>query len=395
MENEGAFKSMDFGHFKIVPLLALTFLLALLITGCAAGEPATFTFSETDLLPAQPAEMLQPTAALTLKTEPTPTSTRLAGFDTKQLGNMVYQLNVVAQALPGSNGFVSLTDGHFEQLYPDSAVGVVADLVDHAEGDLNADGLDDAAALLAVNTGGTGVFMQLATVTQGSGGLSHTATLYLGDRVRVESLVIEDGVLRVRMITHSPEDPMCCPSQSITRDYILQDDLLLTPEQSQVLPLAETTIQALKTGDMAALAQLVHPVGGLRFSPYAYVLPEHLVFSSAQLPGLMDDPSIYTWGAFDGSGEPIQLTFADYFTRFVYSKDFASAEQVSLDQRQGFSNTLDNRREFYPQSVVVEYYLPGENPDYAGMDWQSLRLVFQQQDGAWYLAGVIHDEWTI
>jgi hypothetical protein len=29
------------------------------------------------------------------------------------------------------------------------------------------------------------------------------------------------------------------------------------------------------------------------------------------------------------------------------------------------------------------------------MDWESLRLVFQEEGGVWYLVGVIHDEWTI
>jgi hypothetical protein len=29
------------------------------------------------------------------------------------------------------------------------------------------------------------------------------------------------------------------------------------------------------------------------------------------------------------------------------------------------------------------------------MDWRSLRLVFMQDGGTWYLAGIIHDQWTI
>jgi hypothetical protein len=29
------------------------------------------------------------------------------------------------------------------------------------------------------------------------------------------------------------------------------------------------------------------------------------------------------------------------------------------------------------------------------MDWESLRLVFVQEDGAWWLVGIVHDEWTI
>jgi hypothetical protein len=206
---------------------------------------------------------------------------------------------------------------------------------------------------------------------------------------------IKDGSIRVPMLIHAPDDPQCCPSLEVTREYRLEDGLLVTPEQSQVIPLAETAIQALKGGDLAALASLAHPADGLRFSPYSYVLPEHLAFSPEQLPRLLDDSNIYTWGNFDGSGEPIQMTFADYFSRFIYSKDFANAMQVSLDQRLGRGNTLDNSHEFYTGAIVVEYFIPGENPDYGGMDWQSLRLVFQQADGKWYLAGVIHDEWTI
>jgi hypothetical protein len=385
---------MEYSYIRFM-LLAAVLLLALLISGCATGEPAASTLSANAAQPAQPAGEISPAAAHSPAPEPTLTPSLTPGFDLQQLGNMAYQLDIVDQALPDSDGSITLSEGHFERPYPDSASGVVVDLVDHALGDLNADGIEDAVALLAINTGGSGTFINLAAVIQETGVVSHTATLFLGDRVRVESLNIEDGALEVQMIAHASDDPQCCPSQQVTQTYTLQGDLLVTPGQSQVLPLAETAIQALKTRDIAELASLVHPEVGLRFSPYAYVRSEHQVFSPDQLSGLMDDAIIYTWGAFDGSGEPIQMTFAGYFDRFVYSKDFASAEQVSLDRRLGAGNTLDNSGEFYPQSVVVEYHLPGENPEYGGLDWQSLRLVFQQQDGAWHLVGIIHDEWTI
>jgi hypothetical protein len=29
------------------------------------------------------------------------------------------------------------------------------------------------------------------------------------------------------------------------------------------------------------------------------------------------------------------------------------------------------------------------------MDWQSLRLVFEETAGNWYLVGIVHDQWTI
>jgi hypothetical protein len=44
--------------------------------------------------------------------------------------------------------------------------------------------------------------------------------------------------------------------------------------------------------------------------------------------------------------------------------------------------------------MVVEYYFPGFDPQYEGMDWRSLRLIFLQDNDVWYLAGIVHDQWT-
>jgi hypothetical protein len=55
---------------------------------------------------------------------------------------------------------------------------------------------------------------------------------------------------------------------------------------------------------------------------------------------------------------------------------------------------VSNASEYFPGSVVVEYYFPGFDSKYAGMDWQSLRLVFQQENGQWYLVALVHSQWT-
>jgi hypothetical protein len=164
----------------------------------------------------------------------------------------------------------------------------------------------------------------------------------------------------------------------------------------EVVPeLANQAVLALKNRDMQALAALVHPISGLRFTPYAYVQPSDLVFPAQQLPGLFEDPTVYHWGVYDGSGEPMDLTFAQYYEEFVYDQDYAQAEEVGYNERLGTGNSIDNSQEFYPGAFVVEYHFPGFDPQYAGMDWRSLRLVFQQHEGTWYLVGVVHDEWTI
>lgn len=165
---------------------------------------------------------------------------------------------------------------------------------------------------------------------------------------------------------------------------------------------AAQIIMDLKDGDLAALAGRVHRDKGVRFSPYTYVraVPgapggEDLVFSADQVPGLGSDPTVYHWGTFDGSGEPIDLTFADYFDRFVYDVDFAAPGVVGFAETIGRGNTINNIPDVYPEAVTVEYHFEGIDPQYAGLDWRSLRLVLEEKDGIWYLVGIVHDEWTI
>jgi hypothetical protein len=394
IQKNGAMLSMDNKNIKTVSMLLFSLFIMVLATSCATTNLTPSTSPEAGSQPMQPTAAVSPaiTSTPTPDTFP-PTSTPLA-IDDAMLQNMTYQLGIIQQALPGSDGKIKLTDGHFEQRYSDSASGVSIDYILGATGDLNGDGSSDGIALLGINTGGSGEFVYLVGFLNENGQPEQIAVKYLGDRTKIEALAIDGGDIKIRRITHAPEDPLCCPSQDVTEDYILRDNQLVTTEQSEVLPLANAAIQALAAKDMDKLAKLASPSSGLRFSPYSFVRPEDLAFSPEQLRGLLDDPTVYMWGTFDGSGEPIQMTFAEYYERFVYSKDFASADQIGLNERLGQGNTIDNSQEFYPDAVVVEYHLPGENPDYSGMDWQSLRLVFQQQEGQWYLVGIIHDEWT-
>jgi hypothetical protein len=170
------------------------------------------------------------------------------------------------------------------------------------------------------------------------------------------------------------------------------------PEPTSTLTLEETAervINALRAKDLAAVAEFVHPSEGVRFSPYGYVQESHQVFMPGDLAELAGSEEVYVWGQYDGSGEPIELTFDAYYDEFVYTSDFANAEQIAVNQRLGQGNTINNISEFYPDSSFVEYHFSGFDPEYEGMDWESLRLVFKQENGTWFLVGVVHDQWTI
>ncbi|MBW4081542.1 hypothetical protein [Paenibacillus sp. S150] len=160
---------------------------------------------------------------------------------------------------------------------------------------------------------------------------------------------------------------------------------------------AATVVRALQQGNMETLASWAHRDKGIRFSPYAYVNTEaDLVFGRDELKGLMQDSGDYVWGEFAGSGESIKLSFAEYFKRFVYDADFLNDAETALNKGLGHGTTLNNINEVYPKDSYdfVEYYIDGVDPAYEGMDWRSLRLVFEKIGDDRALVGIVHDEWT-
>ncbi len=159
---------------------------------------------------------------------------------------------------------------------------------------------------------------------------------------------------------------------------------------------ATEVVKALREKDLEKLSQAVHPEKGVRFSPYGYVNVEtDLVFTREQVRNLGNDSKVYNWGSYDGSGLPIELDFEGYYNKFIYDVDFMNAPEVAYNKVLGKGNSLVNTLDVYPKAIVVEYHFPGFDPQYEGMDWRSLRLVFEKKDNTWYIVGIIHDQWTI
>jgi len=169
------------------------------------------------------------------------------------------------------------------------------------------------------------------------------------------------------------------------------------PAELALTDRANQTILALQQSDWTTLGTIVHPTKGVRFSPYANVHSGpngDLVFKGADLKSAAASSSVLHWGAFDGSGKPMDLTFAQYEKQFVYDVDFARAPQIGWDKPIGEGNTINNLTQVYPGDRFIEYHFPGFDPKYQGMDWKSLRLVFENQGGTWYLVGIVHAQWT-
>lgn len=190
-----------------------------------------------------------------------------------------------------------------------------------------------------------------------------------------------------------PDDPVV-DSTSTSPDTATT----VTPEptESDLIATADSVVAALADSNWTKLARYVHPEHGVRFAPYAYVDSSAQVFTREQIPRLGGGSQTYLWGHYDGTGDPIDLTFGDYYKEFIYDKAYQHAPHGNPNEQLGSGNSLNNIADFYAGRDVsfVEYYVPGTD-EYNGMNWGSLRLVFEQEENTWYLVAIIHDEWTI
>jgi hypothetical protein len=178
----------------------------------------------------------------------------------------------------------------------------------------------------------------------------------------------------------------------IDDEYLRQYD---EATKEGLLNKSEEILKLLKNKDYDALASYVHPEKGVRLSPYTYVdLNNDVVLTRNDLNAMAIGEQDYRWGTTDGKGDPINLSVNAYMDRYVYDKDYLSAEEVFFNQKFQRGNSLNNVFSVYSQSMIVEYYLPGTE-EYSGMDWRSIKLVFEQHNDEYYLKAIVHSEWTI
>lgn len=150
----------------------------------------------------------------------------LAALTVERLSNATYE-NVI-------EGPLTLTDGLFEgEPFEEGAASrPIVKLVPGAmaTGDLNGDGSEEAVVVLAHNSGGSGVFMYLAVMRENGDKPDNVATIRLGDRVKVIAVDIDEGKVVAELVAHGPDDPMCCPTNEVRREWLLQGKELISQE---------------------------------------------------------------------------------------------------------------------------------------------------------------------
>ncbi len=186
---------------------------------------------------AAPAAPAQPSPLPAVTPAPLPAATRSPAptiltetLSPLQVKNMSYYLKSLPdQPVVLENGRAQLSD-------PAKKLnGLVVMVEPVALGDLNGDRMPDAALVLAANYGGSGTFHELIVVLWQGGRPVQAAAVDLGDRVKENSLVIQDGRILLDYLRHAPADPFCCPSEHALVTYQLKNDTLVLVDQ-KVLP---------------------------------------------------------------------------------------------------------------------------------------------------------------
>ncbi|RXM51562.1 MULTISPECIES: hypothetical protein [unclassified Chryseobacterium] len=165
-------------------------------------------------------------------------------------------------------------------------------------------------------------------------------------------------------------------------------------KEGELKKVNDEVLQALKAKDYKTFASFIHPEKGISFSMYAFVDPKaDKHFSKEDFEKYQPTKTLFTWGAMDGSGDPYKATINDYLGKWVFAADF-TASQYSQGKFIGGGNSLNNLEKIYPNKDFTENYIKGTE-EKSDMDWKTLRMVFEEFQGKYYLIAVVNDQWTI
>ncbi|TFE28933.1 hypothetical protein [Cohnella luojiensis] len=227
----------------------------------------------------------------------------------------------------------------------------------------------------------------LALLLAGCGAKTDSA----GTVVVPSSLPSADSSFGIEPTVKSSSEASATPSDRTPSDSKSTD----SPDDAELKDVAQEVVELLRERDLGSLVQWIDPELGLRFSPYSHMNPDSdLVFKPDTLPTFKDAKKL-KWGTADGSGEPIELSFREYYEKFVYDKDYGDAPNVSVNKILGTGNVEFNGTEVYPNASYVEFHYPGFDEKLEGMDWESLILVFVPSQNDRKLVAIVHGQWTI
>ena len=149
--------------------------------------------------------------------------------DAAALAQAEYRLSSVRRVVRLNNGSFRIAAA------PGSTSEVIVTLTQYiAHGEL--DGRSIAAAVLVTSTGGTGSFYDLAVMITEEGEPTNIATIFLGDRIRLQTIAVRGNEIVVELIRAGLRDPLCCTTQRVLEHYRLADSRLTRTAVQEIEP---------------------------------------------------------------------------------------------------------------------------------------------------------------
>lgn len=164
-------------------------------------------------------------------------------------------------------------------------------------------------------------------------------------------------------------------------------------EKTSLKKQGDAVLEAFNDKDCDALEGLIDPDKGVRFSPSGHVNTEtDRSFTAGDFAEeCRSGTEQLLWGYHDASGAPLMFTVPEYIAEYITEHNYLEAPEVYYDEFTDKGLNMNNAKEAYPKASFLEYHFPGFDPNSEGMDWESLRLAFEEKNGTYYLVGVIHD----
>ena len=230
----------------------MTALLIIWVAGCTpkAEKPAA-----TEITVSQKTE-----SSMAVITEPPPESAGTS-LTVEKLKNSAYYAPFFQRTVKLTNGKAVISDSN--------GSGSITMLPQTAIGDLNEDGVDDAAVLLAENGGGSGTFVSLVILLNQNGEPRQIGQIPVDDRPRINSLNILDGQVVLNAIIHGMNDAMSAPSLQEEQTYrLLNGQVTLVSLSSQIQNSGDRSVKIDLPLDGQVVTQSVEVKGSMPVAPF-------------------------------------------------------------------------------------------------------------------------------
>jgi hypothetical protein len=293
--------------------IVVSMILSLAVAGCTAQTPTLAPATETS--------------------QPEPTPLPVADLTLDQVKNAEYTVDL-GESMPS----FTLVDGAYQSGTDTSQPGyfqaTISDKV--AFGDLNGDGLGDAAVSIGFNMGGTGVFEYVVAMLNQDGQPVQAGYYYVDDRARIDAMTLSEQRVVVDAMVHGPNDPMCCPTLTVQASLQLPLDngplLWLAHQTSEIVPGAfrEITFTSPETGIEVDQTRTIS--GDVTIAPFENNLVYHVYDMNlnelAVGPLMVNAPDMGAPGTFELN---LDLSSVDYSGPiFVTVSDLSPADGAIL-----------------------------------------------------------------